>query len=69
MLLARVAPVPSPYPAFMVRSLDQSRIILSRASGHISHAEALLAYLLIGTRTQRVYAAVAEQGPHYKYPH
>ena len=68
-LLARVAPIPSPCPALMVRSLDQSRMILSRASGHISHVEALLAYLCNGTRTQRLYAAVAQQGRHYTYPH
>ena len=61
-LLARVAPIQFPCPAFMVRSLDQSRMILSGASGHISHVEALLAYLCIGTRTQRLYAAVAPQG-------
>ena len=39
----------------MMRSLDQSRMILSGASGHFSHVEALLAYLCIGTRTQRLY--------------
>ena len=47
-LLARVAPIQSLCPAFMVRSLDQSRMILSQASGHISHVEALLAYLCNG---------------------
>ena len=64
-LLARVAPIPSPCPALMVRSLEQSRMILSGLSGHISHAEALLAYLCLGTRTQRLYAAVDQQGRHY----
>ena len=48
-LLALVTPVPSPCPALMERSLDQSRMILSGVSGHISHVEALLAYLCIGT--------------------
>ena len=67
-LLARVAPLPSPCPALMVRSLDQSRMILSGASGHISHVEALLAYLCIGTNTQRLFAAVAQQGRQYTYP-
>ena len=44
-------------------------MILSGASRHISHVGALLAYLCIGTRTQRLYAAVAQQGRHYTYPH
>ena len=69
MLLARVASIQSPCPALMVRSLDQSWMILSGASGHISNVEALLAYLCIGTRTQRLHAALAQQGRHYTYAH
>ena len=69
MLLARVAPIPSSCLARMVLSVDQSRVILSGASGHISHVHALLAYLCIGTRTQRLYAAEAQQGRHYTYPY
>ena len=69
MLLARVAPILSPCTALMVRSLDQSLLILSGASGHISHVEALMTYLCIGTSTQRLYAAVAQQGRQHTYPH
>ena len=45
------------------------RTFLSGSSGHFSHVMAPLAHLCIGTRTQRVQAAVAQQGCHYTYPH
>ena len=45
------------------------RTFLSGSSGHFSHVMAPLAHLCIGTRTQRVQAAVAQQGRHYTYPH
>ena len=44
------------------------RMFLSGASGHLSHVLATLAYLCIGTRTQRLQSAVAQQGRHYTYP-
>ena len=45
------------------------RMFLSGASGHLSQVLAPLAYLCIGTGTQRLQAAVAQQGRHYTYPH
>ena len=45
------------------------RTFLSGSSGHFSHVMAPLAQLCIGTRTQRVQAAVAQHGRHYTYPH
>ena len=45
------------------------RMFLSGASGHLSHVLAPLAYLCNGTRTQRLQAAVAQQGRHYTYLH
>ena len=44
------------------------RTFRSGSSGHFSHVMAPLAHLCIGTRTQRVEAAVAQQGRHYTYP-
>ena len=45
------------------------RTFLSGSSGHFSHVMAPLAHLCIGTGTQRVQAAVAQQGCHHRYPH
>ena len=44
------------------------RTFLSGSCGHFSHGIAPLALLCIGTRTQHVQAAVAQQGRHYTYP-
>ena len=45
------------------------RLFLSGASGHVSQVMAPMAYLGIGTRTQRVQAAAAQQGRDYACPH
>ena len=53
-LLAGVPPIPPPFPAHWLHSLDQPRMIQSGTSGHMSHTKALLAYLCYGTRTRRL---------------
>ena len=45
------------------------RMFLSGPSGHVSQVLVPLVYLCIRTRTQRLLAAVAQQGRHYTYPH